>query len=189
MNYSAINTYDIANGPGFRVSLFVSGCRNACEGCFNHQSWDFGYGEPFGDRAKERIFSALSDDTITGITLLGGEPLEPENQPCILELVREIRQKFPGKTIWLYTGRTLHIENGKFAASSNFMVNDIANTDILNAILSLCDVVVDGPFISRLKSTTAFRGSMNQRTIDIKSSINGDRIVLWHPPEIKIKIV
>ena len=188
MNYITLNTHDIANGTGFRVSLFVTGCRNKCEGCFNKETWDFNTGTPFTENTKSAILDALNTPETDGITLLGGEPLEPENQETILDLLQTIKTTLPEKTVWLYTGRTINLHNGNIHVSSNFMENDIANTPILHKILSLCDVVIDGPFIQELKSTTMFRGSSNQRIIDMQKTLKENKIILWNPTEPEISI-
>lgn len=189
MRFVKINTQDIANGTGFRVSLFVSGCRNKCKGCFNKDAWNFDSGTEFDEKAKSIIMNELDKPETEGITILGGEPLEPENQPAILELLKLIKKRYPEKTVWLYTGRKIHFVTGNIVLSSNFMNNDIANTPLLGQIMSLCDVVVDGPFIKELKSTEMFRGSSNQRLIDIQKSLKEKSIVLWHPIEPEVTIV
>ena len=150
MNYAGIKKVDIANGPGVRVSLFVSGCRNHCPGCFNPETWDFDYGEPFTDKTEEELIKALRLSWIQGLSILGGDPMEPENQSALLPLLRRVREELPGKDVWLYTGYRLE------SVSSS-------------PLLDLADVVVDGPFIETEKDISlAFRGSRNQRIIDLR---------------------
>ena len=150
MNYAEIKKVDIANGPGVRVSLFVSGCRNHCPGCFNPETWDFDYGEPFTDKTEEELIKALRPSWIQGLSILGGDPMEPENQSALLPLLRRVREELPGKDVWLYTGYRLE------SVSSS-------------PLLDLADVVVDGPFIETEKDISlAFRGSRNQRIIDLR---------------------
>ena len=150
MNYGGIIKNDIANGPGVRVSLFVSGCRNHCPGCFQPQTWDFGYGKPFTGGTEEEIIEALRPSWIQGFSILGGDPMEPENREALLPLLKRIRSELPEKDIWLYTGYTLE---------------EVSDEEILNWV----DVVVDGPFIEAKKDMSlSFRGSRNQRIIRLK---------------------
>ena len=150
MNYGGIIKNDIANGPGVRVSLFVSGCRNHCPGCFQPQTWDFGYGKPFTGGTEEEIIEALRPSWIQGFSILGGDPMEPENREALLPLLKRIRSELPEKDIWLYTGYTLE---------------EVRDEEILNWV----DVVVDGPFIEAKKDMSlSFRGSRNQRIIRLK---------------------
>ncbi|MBQ9664598.1 MAG: anaerobic ribonucleoside-triphosphate reductase activating protein [Oscillospiraceae bacterium] len=145
MNYGAIKKTDIANGPGVRVSLFVSGCRNHCSGCFQPETWDFNYGEPFTKETENEIIKALSPSWIQGLSVLGGDPMEPENQKALLPFLRRIKEMLPDKDIWLYTG---------------YLLRDIGTSPLL----SYADVVVDGPFIEEEKDAgLSFRGSRNQR--------------------------
>ena len=149
MKYAAIKKTDIANGPGVRVSLFVSGCRNHCRGCFNPETWDFAYGSPFTKETEEEIIKALRPSWVQGFSILGGEPLEPENQDALIHLLKRIREELPGKDIWLYTGFRYETVSG-------------------SALLRYVDVVVDGPFIEAEKDISlAFRGSRNQRIIEL----------------------
>ena len=172
MYYGAIKKSDIANGEGIRVSLFVSGCRNRCPGCFQPETWDFTYGKHFDRHAAEEIFSALDNPSVRGITILGGEPLEPENQPEVLALIREVKDRFPGKTVWLYTGATYE----QLAAEAD----NRYNTENIKEILSLVDILVDGPYIENEKSLgLRFRGSKNQRVIDMNSTRKEGRVVIW----------
>ena len=150
MNYGRIKKVDIANGPGVRVSLFVSGCRNHCPGCFNPETWDFSYGAPFTKKTEKEIIKALRPSWIQGLSILGGDPMEPENQRALLPLLKRIRVMLPDKDIWLYTGYTYE---------------QIRGAEILKWI----DVLVDGPFIDAEKDITlTFRGSRNQRIIPLK---------------------
>lgn len=162
MNYADIRPIDVANGPGVRVSLFVSGCTHHCEGCFNPETWDFQYGKPFGPEQEEEVLSALARPYIHGLSLLGGEPMEPENQQAILHLVRRVRERFPEKDIWCYSGYLFpRLAAGEVGRHSR-------------EILELLDVLVDGPFILERKSLSIrFRGSDNQRLIDVPASEDG----------------
>ena len=154
MNYAGIKKTDIANGPGVRVSLFVCGCRNQCPGCFNPETWDFSYGDPFTKETEDEIMKALSPSWIQGFSILGGEPLEPENEQTLLPLLSRIRAELPEKDIWLYTGYRLEA--------------------VLDSrLLSLVDVVVDGPFLEEEKDISlAFRGSRNQRVIRLTDGMD-----------------
>ena len=173
MNYSNIKKYDIANGEGVRTSLFVSGCRNRCKNCFNPETWDFNYGKPFTSEVKEEIFASLQNPSVRGLTVLGGEPMEPENQVEILPLLKEFKQKFPDKTVWLYTGNLyeeLIGERGEF----------YKHLDITAELLSYVDILVDGRFIEEEKSIgLRFRGSKNQRVIDLNKTRSSGEIVIW----------
>ena len=149
MNYGKIKKVDIANGPGVRVSLFVSGCRNHCPGCFNPETWDFGYGEPFTRKTEKEIIKALRPSWIQGLSILGGDPMEPENQRALLPILKRIRTFLAEKDVWLYTGYRLESVSG-------------------SPLLRYVDVVVDGPFIGAEKDAgLAFRGSRNQRIIEV----------------------
>lgn len=166
MNYAAIKYLDIANGPGTRTSLFVSGCRHNCPGCFNKEAQSFDYGAPFDDEIADKIISSLRN----GLTILGGEPMEIENAAVLADFLKRVRQERPDVSIWMYTGFTweqLHSRTGK----------DLAITE---AVLDAVDILVDGPFILAQKSLRLqFRGSENQRVIDVKKTrLSGD-IVLW----------
>lgn len=156
MNYSAIKYYDIANGPGVRVSLFVSGCRHHCKNCFNEEAWAFNSGKPFTEAVQQDILEHLAPSYIEGITILGGEPFEPENQPEVYKLIMKIKEVLPQKSIWIYSGFTLEQLRGGSRASG----------DTCNKILYSVDVLVDGPFIEDLKDISLeFRGSKNQRIL------------------------
>ena len=150
MNYAKIKKVDIANGPGVRVSLFVSGCRNHCKGCFNPETWDFDYGRPFTRETEDEIIEALRPSWIQGLSILGGEPTEEENAAVLIPFLKRVRAVLPDKDIWLYSGYTYEALRDK-------------------EILSLADVLVDGPFLLEQKDAgLAFRGSRNQRIIDLK---------------------
>ena len=172
MNYGEIKKFDIANGPGVRVSLFVSGCRHCCYNCFNRDTWEFGFGKPFtGDTANE-ILTAMKPDYISGFSLLGGEPFEPENQPELLTLLKKIRQNYHNKNIWCYTG---------FLLDSEILGESRAKTDISYELLKQIDVLVDGRFVEDLKDISLkFRGSSNQRIIDVPATLKSGKIVLYN---------
>ncbi len=174
MNWAEIKTNDIANGEGVRTSLFVSGCRHHCKNCFNSMTWDFGYGQLFTEETMEEIFKSVDHDWINGITLLGGEPFEPENQKVLVPFLVMFHERFPNKNVWCYTGFTLEQILGEGEPKSR------AATEIAKEMLTLIDVLVDGPFVEELHSITLkFRGSSNQRVIDIKKTINEKKIVLY----------
>ena len=162
MNYASVRTCDIANGEGVRVSLFVSGCRHRCKGCFNEAAWDFAYGKPFTRETEDEILEALAPSHISGLSLLGGEPMEPENQLALVPFLRRFRGRFGGsKTLWVYTGCVLETE---LQAPSRW------RTDLTDEFLSFIDILVDGPFVESLKDISLrFRGSSNQRIIDMKA--------------------
>lgn len=169
MNYANIKTYSIENGTGVRVSLFVSGCTHHCKDCFNEQAWDFGYGDPFTEETEDAVIEALAPDYMAGITLLGGEPMEPVNQRGLLPLLKRIRKELPQKTVWAYTGYVYEdlLEGGR------------AHCEVTEELLSLCDILVDGPFIAEKKNISLrFRGSENQRIIDLKATREAGKVVL-----------
>ena len=169
MNYGEIKPYSIENGTGVRVSLFVSGCRHHCKECFNQETWDFSYGKPFTKETEDTIIDMLRPDYIAGLTLLGGDPTEPENQEGLLPLLRRIKTELPKKTVWTYSGYLFE----------DFLPGGRAHTDATDEYLSLCDIMVDGPFVLEKKNITLrFRGSENQRIIDIKASLKEKKIVL-----------
>lgn len=171
MNYSEIKNYDIANGPGVRVSLFVSGCTHRCEGCFNEMTWDFNYGSPFDERAQERILEYLEPDYIMGLTLLGGEPLEYLNWHALLPFVRTVKEKYPQKDIWCYTG---------YRFGEDVLDKFCSQWDGMKEFLSYIDVLVDGEFILKQKDISLqFRGSTNQRIILVQESLECGETVLW----------
>lgn len=171
MNFGLIKPIDSANGPGVRVSLFVSGCRHQCPGCFNSQAWDFEFGEKFTEKQIDQILAYLDHEYISGLTFLGGDPMEPENQEMVLEVISRVREKFGhSKTIWLYTGATYEA------------LIDKANrywTPYLEHIIQNIDVLVDGPFIEAKKDLgLRFRGSHNQRLIDMPKTMQTNQIQL-----------
>ena len=162
MNYATIRTCDIANGEGVRVSLFVSGCTHRCKGCFNPDQWDFSCGEPFDTAVEARIFENLAPDYIAGLSILGGEPMEPANQRALVPFLERMRARFgEKKTVWVYTGCVL--ESDLRADGSRW------RTEVTDRFLSLVDVLVDGPFVEELKDISRkFRGSSNQRILHLK---------------------
>ncbi len=165
MNYANIKDFDVADGPGVRVSLFVSGCRHHCKECFNSMTWDFSYGQPFTEKTEEEIIEAMKPDYIQGLTLLGGEPFEPENQKVLVKVLKRVREVYPKKDIWCYTGYTYEkdlLEDG--VASTGVK----ARTEVTDEMLSYIDCLVDGEFILAQKDATLlFRGSSNQRLIGL----------------------
>ena len=171
MNYAEIKNCDIANGPGVRVSLFVSGCTHHCPGCFNQVAWDFDYGKPFTQETMDSILAMLQPGYIKGLTLLGGEPFEPENQPAVVELLRQIKAKYPEKSIWAFSG---------YLFDRDILAGRLGPWEITREYLGYLDVLVDGPFVeSRKNLSLRFRGSENQRIIDVPASLAENRIVLW----------
>lgn len=164
MNYATIKWTDIANGEGVRISLFVSGCTRRCKDCFNAVAWDFSYGKPFDESVRESIYEGLKADYIAGFSLLGGEPLEPENQRALLPFVKEVKKRFPEKSIWCYTGNV-------FDPATGLLKEQDKNTEVTEELISLFDVLVDGEFIEAQKNIRLkFRGSSNQRILDVKKS-------------------
>ena len=165
MNYAAIKTYDIANGPGVRTVLFVSGCTRHCKGCFQPQTWDFDYGEPFTQEVAGQVLQTLAPPQIAGLTLLGGEPFEPRNRPAVRDFLRQISDAYPQKSIWAIT---------------RFLDDELAGDQVAREILSKLDVLVDGPCVAAQKNLTLrFRGSENQRLIDIKQTLQAGHVVIW----------
>lgn len=163
MNYAAIKKTDIANGPGVRVSLFVSGCRHRCKGCFNSEAWDFNYGNPFTSDTLAEIIDAVDHEYIEGFSVLGGEPFEKENRGTVLEVIKALRERFPSINIWCYSG---------------FLFEELRETETSMEILSLINVLVDGKFVEEKKNLRLkFRGSENQRIIDVKKSLADNRVV------------
>lgn len=170
MNYCNIKNCDIADGTGVRVSLFVSGCRNHCEGCFQKETWDFSYGEEFTEETEKTILEMLSESYINGLTILGGEPMEEENQRALLPFLKKVRERFPDKDIWLYSGYT-------FEAMLTEGMRP--RCEVTSRLLSNIDVLVDGRFEEEKKNISLrFRGSENQRIIDVQKSAKEGRIVL-----------
>ena len=185
MNYAEIKKTDVANGPGIRVSLFVRGCTHRCRGCFNSEAWDFDYGQEYTEETEREILQALAPDYIRGLSVLGGEPMEPENRGTVLRLLRAVRKQFPGKDIWCYTGYGYEKDllcRGTFSeqAKGDGTEADYAET---MEVLRMLDVLVDGEFVEGQKNLSlAFRGSENQRLIDVQASLRqGETICL--PPD------
>lgn len=171
MYYGAIKNCDIANGLGVRVSLFVSGCRNRCPGCFQPETWAFDYGQPFSKETEDHILELLRPDYINGLTLLGGDPFEPESQRVLLPFLRRVKEACPDKDIWAYTGYTW-----EQLISGTHRVSLPETKELLSQI----DTLVDGPFILAQKNIRLrFRGSENQRIIDVKRSLEAGQLVLW----------
>lgn len=169
MYYGAIKNNDIANGEGVRVSLFVSGCRNHCKGCFQPETWDFKYGKEFTSETEDAIIEMLKSEHIQGFTVLGGDPFEPENQKALKPFIKKVKEMFPGKDIWMYSGYTFEELTGS---------NPHCCTADAKEILSLIDVLVDGRFEENLKNLSlAFRGSSNQRVIDVQETLRSGSIV------------
>ena len=175
MNYATIKKNDVANGPGIRASVFVSGCRHACPGCFNSEAWDFGYGAELTDEVADSVIDACKRPFIDGLSVLGGEPFEPENQEGVLKLLRAFKAAYPQKSVWCYTGFTLDAEL--------LSEHSRARTEHTDEMLSYIDILVDGRFVEAKRDLTLrFRGSSNQRIIDMKQTMkNGriEKIVLW----------
>ena len=168
MNYGKIKGCDIADGPGVRVSLFVSGCRHHCKGCFNAETWNFDYGKPYTKETEDEIIRLLSPDYIQGLTLLGGEPFEPENQRELVKLLKRVRRELPKKDIWSYSGYLL---------DADMTEGGRAYTEVTEEILSYLDVLVDGPFIEEQRDITLkFRGSRNQRVIRLEDGKDAGRL-------------
>lgn len=171
MNYADIKQYDVANGPGVRVSVFVSGCTHYCKGCFNEEAWDFNYGKPFTEETVQMILKYMEPSYVKGLTVLGGEPMEPQNQPAVLALLKRVRETYPGKSIWLFSGYDYEKD------MLERMVKEIPET---REILSCLDVLVDGEFIEELKNLSLrFKGSSNQRTILVQESLKSGKVVLF----------
>ena len=171
MNYAKINKNDIANGIGVRVTLFVSGCTHHCKGCVNQEAWDFNYGAPFTAAVEDELLEALSPSWINGITLLGGEPMEPSNQRVLMPFLKRVKEKYPEKTIWCFSGYTLE---------TDLLADSRARCEVTDEMLSLIDVLVDGEFVEKQKDISLrFRGSSNQRLIDLKATLRTGTVVLW----------
>lgn len=168
MNYADIKKVDVANGPGVRVSLFVSGCTHHCKECFNPETWDFSFGDPFGEAQIQEILKLLNRSYIRGLSLLGGEPFEPQNQQAVLELVRRVRETLPQKDVWCYSG---------------YLFEELAESNVgehSRQLLEQLDILVDGPFVLEQKDLgLRFRGSANQRIIDVPQSLKAGKVCLW----------
>lgn len=179
MYFGNIKDNDISNGPGIRVSLYVSGCRNKCIGCFNKETWDFKYGKEFTDDTLNYLLDLCDHDYIKGLTILGGEPFEPENQETVLKVIKEFKKRYPNKDIWMFTGYTLDNQIKKWCE----------NLEYTRDIISNIDVLVDGRFMEDLKDPSlAFRGSSNQRIIDIKETIKQNKIIYHKKQNKELKI-
>ena len=172
MNYATIKFNDIANGLGVRTSLFVSGCTHRCKNCFNSEAWDFNYGKPFTKEVENEIINSLKNSFVDGLSLLGGEPFEPQNQKALLPFLERVKKEVPSKNIWCYTG---------YLFDSELLKNSRAKTEYTNKMLELIDVLVDGKFIEELKDITLlFKGSSNQRVIDVKESLRKNKVILYN---------
>lgn len=170
MYYGNIKKYDIADGEGVRVTLFVSGCTNCCKGCFQKETWDFHYGRPYTSDTEQEILEALNSDYIQGLTLLGGEPFEESNQRVLVHLLKKVRETYPTKDIWSYTG---------FIYDKDLVKGGRKYTEVTDEMLSYLDVLVDGPFIEEQKNIRLnFRGSTNQRIINMKQTLKEGKVVL-----------
>ena len=177
VNYGEIKKCDIANGEGVRVALFVSGCRHHCKGCFNSMTWDFNYGKKFTEETEEEILEALKPSYIDGLSLLGGEPFEPENQEVLVKLLRKVKERYPEKNIWCYSGYLFDEELKKESR---------ARCEYTDEMLSMLDVLVDGRYfwgtvVCKICDKVLFRGSENQRLIDVKKSLEQGQVVEWKP--------
>lgn len=171
MHYATVKNCDIANGEGVRVSLFVSGCTHRCPGCFNEVAWDFSYGEPFTKETEEYLFSLLAPSYIAGLSLLGGEPFEPENQRALLPFLEEFRRRFPQKNVWCYTG---------YLYEKELLSPSRARCEVTDRMLACIDILVDGPFVEAKKSLQLrFRGSSNQRVIDLAATRRTGEVTIW----------
>ena len=170
MNYGAVKYCDIANGLGCRTVLFVSGCRNACKGCFQPETWAFDYGEPFDETIQQEILKSLEPGYVQGITLLGGDPFEEENQEALVPFMRKVKESYPGKNVWAYTG---------YVYDKDLIPGGRKNTENTDELLSMIDILVDGPFVQEKKNLMLkFRGSENQRVLDMKKTLETGEIVL-----------
>ena len=171
MNYGAIKKFEIADGPGVRVSLFVSGCTHHCRECFQPETWNFDYGQLLTGETEQELFEALDREYICGLTLLGGEPFEPQNQRVLVPFLRRVKERFPEKSIWCYTGYTLE---------TDLLSPSRARCEVTDEMLSMLDVLVDGEFVLEKKNIRLrFRGSENQRLIDLKETLATGNTVLW----------
>lgn len=172
MYYGEIKNCDIANGIGVRVSLFVSGCTNHCEKCFQPETWDFEFGDPFTEDTENKILTMLKPDYIDGLTVLGGEPFEPKNQTELYPFLLKVKEKLPNKTIWIFSG---------FTYEELTDIDSYPHTEVTEKILDMTDVLVDGRYVDDLRDISLkFRGSSNQRLIDIKATASCGEITLWN---------
>lgn len=171
MYYGNIKKYDIADGEGVRVTLFVSGCTNKCKGCFQPETWDFCYGQPYTEETEKEILEAMNNDYIQGLTLLGGEPFEPDNQRVLVTLLRNVKETYPDKDVWSYTG---------FVYDKDLVPGGRRYTEVTDEMLSMIDVLVDGPFVEEKKNISlSYRGSENQRVIDLKKTLQEGKVILY----------
>lgn len=171
MNYADIKQYDVANGLGVRVSIFVSGCTHHCKNCFNEETWDFNYGKPFTRQEIDQILTYLKPDYVSGLSVLGGEPFEPVNQEGLLPLLREVKQTYPGKDIWCYSG---------YLFDQQILGQMCKESEVTKELISYIDILVDGRFVEEKKNLKIrFRGSENQRIIDVKKSLASGEVIHW----------
>ena len=171
MNYATIKPFDVANGPGVRVSLFVSGCTHKCKGCFNKEAWDFNYGEEFTEEQLKKIIEYMKPDHIKGFSLLGGEPFEPVNQKVLCDVLEKIKKEYPQKDIWCYSG---------YDFEKDLLSGRLCDFSITQRMLNCIDILVDGKFVEEKKNLKLrFKGSENQRIIDVKKSVKENKVILW----------
>ena len=172
MYYGNIKNYDIADGEGVRVTLFCSGCTNRCEGCFQPETWDFCYGKEYTKETEDQLIQMLTNPNIQGLTLLGGDPFEPSNQRTLITLLRRVKQELPTKDVWAYTG---------FVYEQDLLEGQRKHTEVTDEMLSYMDVLVDGPFVIDQKDISLyFRGSTNQRVIDMPKTLKSGNVVIYH---------
>lgn len=171
MNYADIKQFDVANGIGVRVSLFVSGCTHHCKECFNKEAWDFQYGKPFTEKENDLIIEYLKPDYVSGLSLLGGEPMEPSNQEGLLPLLRRVHEQYPQKNVWCYSG---------YLFDRDIVERMCKESEVTRELLSYIDIMVDGEFVVEQKNLKVnFRGSDNQRIIDVRKSLEAGEVVHW----------
>lgn len=176
MNFATIKPFDVANGPGVRVSLFVSGCTHGCKGCFNKEAWDFSYGEEFTEKEVQKILDSMKPDYIKGFSLLGGEPFEPCNQLVLCEVLERVKKEYPKKTVWCYSG---------YLFDEDLLSGRLCDFSVTKRMLDCIDVLVDGEFVEEKKDLSLrFKGSSNQRIIDVKRSLESGEIVRWSEDRI-----
>lgn len=172
MHYGNIKNYDIADGEGVRVTLFCSGCTNRCEGCFQSETWDFCYGKEYTKETEDQLIQMLTNPNIQGLTLLGGDPFEPSNQRTLITLLRRVKQELPTKDVWAYTG---------FVYEQDLLEGQRKHTEVTDEMLSYIDVLVDGPFVIDEKDISLyFKGSTNQRVIDMPKTLKSGNVVIYH---------
>lgn len=172
MHYGNIKNYDIADGEGVRVTLFCSGCTNRCEGCFQPETWDSCYGKEYTKETEDQLIQMLTNPNIQGLTLLGGDPFEPSNQRTLITLLRRVKQELPTKDVWAYTG---------FVYEQDLLEGQRKHTEVTDEMLSYIDVLVDGPFVIDEKDISLyFRGSTNQRVIDMPKTLKSGNVVIYH---------